>query len=291
MHRSRRGAITQLGVGLQGCSRRMKYAATGTLVGVRNYDLSAAHPRLLIGVLDRAGLSSQWLRDYVADPTAKVTYAARAGVPVDLWKDVLIALLNGAALPTSLDYSSGDIAEALKERYGPGDADRALRGLRNELGDLSRVLKRWHKHLVGEGLLEAWAQTKRGQGHIVPTFYENAAGMRFWLKDEPDPVKLKARLAAHVLQGLEAAFIHTLAALGTKYGYDVLGNEHDGLLTLGEIPAKAVDEAKVLSGVHDVLLLEKPLCREDEEKELQRICSAAGVALEPINVLSLAGSL
>jgi hypothetical protein len=52
--------------------------------------------------------------------------------------------------------------------------------------------------------------------------------------------QLKRQLAAFVLQGREAAFILRLTALGPKYGFTPMGNEHDGLIVLGTIPLKAV---------------------------------------------------
>ena len=58
----------------------------------------------------------------------------------------------------------------------------------------------------------------------------------------------KADIAAFFLQGKEAVFIHHLTLLGAKYGYKPIGNEYDGLLTIGLIPEEAVNEARELSG-------------------------------------------
>ena len=37
-----------------------------------------------------------------------------------------------------------------------------------------------------------------------------------------------------------------------------MGNEHDGLVVLGEIPTAAVEEASRLSGLQNAKLVEKP---------------------------------
>jgi hypothetical protein len=66
------------------------------------------------------------------------------------------------------------------------------------------------------------------------------------------------RLAAFLLQGSEAAFIFALTALAGQFGYVVLANEHDGLVTVGEIPAQAVALARHLSGLDSAKLTEKP---------------------------------
>jgi hypothetical protein len=60
---------------------------------------------------------------------------------------------------------------------------------------------------------------------------------------------LRRKLAAYFLQGQEAGFIHHLTILSKKYNFTVLSNQHDGLVTQGEIPAEAVIEASQLSGL------------------------------------------
>jgi hypothetical protein len=67
----------------------------------------------------------------------------------------------------------------------------------------------------------------------------------------------KRRLAAFVLQGFEAGFIHHLTLLSREYDYEVLSNQHDGLITLGEIPQAAVEKAKEISGLRYATLEEK----------------------------------
>ncbi len=54
---------------------------------------------------------------------------------------------------------------------------------------------------------------------------------------------LKARLAAFLLQGREAALMHTLAASADEYGFRVLSHEHDGLVVAGDVPPEAVEAA------------------------------------------------
>ena len=65
-------------------------------------------------------------------------------------------------------------------------------------------------------------------------------------------------MAAHLLQGREALYIHTLTTLAPKYGFEVISNEHDGLVTIGEIPKAAQAEARRKSGVRRTVLAEKP---------------------------------
>jgi hypothetical protein len=66
------------------------------------------------------------------------------------------------------------------------------------------------------------------------------------------------KLAAFVLQGQESFFIHHLTILASKFGYRIMANEHDGLITIGEIPKEAITEASRLSGLKYARLVEKP---------------------------------
>jgi hypothetical protein len=63
------------------------------------------------------------------------------------------------------------------------------------------------------------------------------------LAEDAPPWQLRARLAAFLLQGREAALIHTLAAASRRHGFEVFSHEHDGLVVLGEVPGEAVEAA------------------------------------------------
>jgi len=90
----------------------------------------------------------------------------------------------------------------------------------------------------------------------------NDVGKRLYLDTLPDAEsklwQKKAMVAAFLLQGTEHAYIHTLTMLGPKYGFRVIANEHDGVISLGWIPAEAQAEAAELSGFADAKLVIKP---------------------------------
>ena len=72
--------------------------------------------------------------------------------------------------------------------------------------------------------------------------------------DERAPYVLKARLAAFLLQGREAAFTHALTASSDKYGFRVISHEHDGVVVIGTVPEAAVDEAADAARLPDDLV-------------------------------------
>ncbi len=47
-------------------------------------------------------------------------------------------------------------------------------------------------------------------------------------------------MSAFLLQGLEAAFTYALIVASEKYDYDILANEHDGVVAEGEITNDAI---------------------------------------------------
>jgi hypothetical protein len=64
-------------------------------------------------------------------------------------------------------------------------------------------------------------------------------------------------MAAFYLQGVEAGYIHWITVLSKDFGYTCLSNQHDGLVTIGEIPEEAREIAKQRSGLKYAVLEEK----------------------------------
>jgi hypothetical protein len=120
----------------------------------------------------------------------------------------------------------------------------------------------WLDHLV-----RVWAPANSvvsNLGGARRTYVCNAAGARVALEDlSPSgrPHELRSKLAAYVLQGWEAAVVHRIAAGHATHGFVVMSHEHDGMITLGEIPDAAVAAAATGAGVprEAVVLALKPL--------------------------------
>ncbi len=77
--------------------------------------------------------------------------------------------------------------------------------------------------------------------------------------------QLKRELAAFVLQGQEAAFIHHLTILSVEFDFVVVANEHDGLITIGDIPVAAMEKAGELSGLKSPVMKIKDLFGGSDE--------------------------
>ena len=255
------GRVAFIGGGAQSCSKEMKaalYDGVGDAVGrpLHNYDVVSSQPTILREKLTEAGLSTSWIDTYTASD--KADYAGRAGLKVSTWKGVLCAVMMGAFLPSvaQAEASPGDVCKAVRAEVGARAFLTTYDAARGVLEPLYGVLQDWHTHITTDWL-QAEGYRDRGREYV-----KNPTGARFCVSDYAgpgkSPHKLRRKLAAFVLQGQEAYFIHTLTALGEKYGFDVVANEHDGLVTLGEIPDEAIREARAACGMPYVALDEKP---------------------------------
>lgn len=241
------GRISEENGGLQSCRWEMKEAAFSEVERLRNYDLKSSQPSGLIQQFELAKLDTSWLVNYINDPDAKRKYAAAVGISVDCWKNCLCATMMGALVKAG--SKTGSVAEYLAVEAG-GDDEKTL-ALLDKYCEVIKLLKveldKWHTWLLKDYLrihgISYWVKGKQ--------YIKNPTGKNLCitaLKGSRDDKKRV--LAAFVLQGFEAGFIHHLTLLSREYDYEVLSNQHDGLIALGEIPQEAVERAKEISGLH-----------------------------------------
>ena len=226
---------------------------------VRNLDLRASQVSMLIVLLREAGIDPSWLVAYASDPRAKHKAAEAVGVPVSTWKTVLYAVLMGARVPSRAQAlrSKGTVAQAIRDAVPPDEFGATYGRFFEHTAGLREALAKWHAWLVDEFAPEsAWRNPADGKRYV-----QNAVGAKVALEDlGAKRWKLQARLAAFLLQGREAALMHTLAASADAYGFRVLSLEHDGLVVAGEVPPEAVEAAARAAAVPTelVALEEKP---------------------------------
>jgi predicted nucleotidyltransferase len=271
------GRVGVVGGALQGCSREMKLAAFGRVPGLHNYDMKGSQSSILISFMDEAGIDASWLKAYESDPEGKYTVAAEIGISVDAWKDCLCALMMGATLPKNWKDSDGSIIRTLRDDLKHWDdvdvqVEGAYQRLTASVKGLHSKLVAWRKYNV-DIWLKANLKPVRGKWIIT-----GKSGMVFDPQDYEKGFDLESSLAAFRLQDQEAANIHALTVLSAKYGYQVLQNEHDGLIVLGEIPVEAEREAALMSGLQRGRLVQKDLADdlltvpEANPEEIEALC-------------------
>jgi hypothetical protein len=241
----------------------MKAVAFSRVEDVHNYDLVSSQVNGLIQQFEIAGLDTSWLVEYRDTLSNKRVYAELTGMSEDCWKPCLIALIMGAHLPlrvSGTDRRKNTILKKLYKEAGE-DIDKTkvlLRNFTNTVAPLHTELRRWHDWLLDTYIP---AVKKHGRGG---SFILNRCGKRLYLSSLPKARhEARRKVAAFILQGQESCFIHHLTLLDHKYGYRVIANEHDGVITIGGIPAEAVNEAAVLSGLMNARLEEKPFVKTE----------------------------
>lgn len=246
------GRISHRGGGLQTCSREMKAVAYQSIENVFNYDLKASQVNGLLLQFKQFEIDSKWLEEYLENEAAKTKYAARVGVSEDTWKSCLYSTFMGAG-----GGEGGAVFKYLMEEVDDDleEASYRLGLFLGEVKELRKGIKEWHKKL--------WEYARK-KGKKMPDgkrYWKNAAGKSICLDDlyADNGASCLRKFAAFVLQGQEAAFIHNLTVLSKEYGYRVVANEHDGLVTEGSIPNKAVEIAAKQSGLEQAKLEEKKL--------------------------------
>ena len=244
--------------GQQGLMRRLKAAALSGIDDLHNYDIKASQLHGLLDVLGSLGLETESVAAMLS--LDRDATASALGISSDTLKVGIYATVFGARIPAYkkwytqmrkcplLDalardplWSQTHIAD-LREPY------RQARGYLMSLYDtVARVQKRLHADACAADSANAQLRNACGLPFRPSTF----SG-----KSDHD---VRKSLMAWKLQGLEASYIHHLTKMSKHYGYRVIGNEHDGSITLGEIPGEAQWLARQRSGFCSAQLVEKAI--------------------------------
>lgn len=246
------GRIGELGGGVQSCSRAMKEAAFSCIENVFNYDLRSSQGYVLLQELRLAGIDDTWVADHLG-PGVFETRAYQLGLPKGLYKKLFFSTIMGASHIWLEGEYVGALQEGLLEHFqDPKEARQKFSQVVEQLRPLKKVVGQWTSWLLDDLRCPHRKVTQRRE------FIENAAGQPLVLDRKRPKKDLKGEAAAHILQGQEAAFIHHLTLLSKEFGFVPISNQHDGLVTLGEIPAAAQKGAADLAGLVHAHLERKP---------------------------------
>ena len=257
------GRISEIGGGMQSCTREMKKVAFSNIPGLKNYDLKSSQVYGLIQWFEFAHIDSSWLHTYLSK--SKSDYANYVGVSIDCWKSCFLSLVMNAYLPNEVhkEMCSEDISilnYLLQE--AKGNEELALNyyfKFYEVVQPLLKSLDKWKDWLIKE-YIPMTAITRHDKQYLA-----NRTGMTLCITEfKTDKgkwknlVRFKRKLCAFLLQGGEASFIHHLTVVSKQYNYTCLNNQHDGLIVIGKIPQEAIDFAKKESGLKYAILEEKP---------------------------------
>ncbi|MGV0103991.1 hypothetical protein NSTCB13_02637 [Nostoc sp. DSM 114160] len=275
------GRISETGGGLQTSSRLMKHIAFSNVPGLRNYDLKSSQVFGLIQQFEKADVDTSWLHGYLK--VDKQEFADRVGISKDRWKQILCATIMGAHLKSKVSIEDFEPKYFIKKIKGElvevkvPFTNAVIKALYEEANEVPSVamdyyikyyqvveplltsIKAWQKWLVTDYLTDK-KNLHNTQGKVV---IKNPTGQTFSISDYMKAGKfinkneLLRKVSAFILQGVEASYIHHLTCLSSQFGFEVLSNQFDGLVVLGEIPVEAMQLAKAASGLTHAHLEEK----------------------------------
>ncbi|WP_251961556.1 hypothetical protein [Salinibacter ruber] len=261
--------------GMLGAAKAKAY----DLEGYHNYDIESCHTAALkqwADELEELGvdIDTSPLDEY----PGKYAVADDTGLPTALVKTTEHSVKNSAYLPASLDQ-----AELIEKIHLPSertlqivdaarkadvDTDEALSKLHEFFADYRRVAIE-----IAEALLTVYWDEHKQPGGRKGWCMKNHCGVPFYrgehIEDEDDDESwchdARTAVMAWALRGLEGAFCHSITVLSaTRTDFDVVANEHDGLITQGEIPASIIQAAREMSGFHRAELVEKAFADADD---------------------------
>lgn len=236
------GRIGEVGGGLQSCTKEMKEAAFTSIENVYNYDLRSAHGYVLLQELKLAGVDGAWVEEHLG----RGVFEARAvalGLPKKVYKKCFFATVNGASHHWSDDDPGAIQAELLKHLKDVDLSKQKFGEVVAELKPLKKIVDEWRTWLISPTCPHRMKTQRRD-------YILNASGQRIFLSHE----EFEQKVIAHILQGREAAYIHHLTLISKEYDFVPVSNQHDGLITMGNVPDEAKIAARKLSGFEQPFL-------------------------------------
>ena len=243
------GRSTAMGGMFQNCSREMKQALFGDIELIYNYDMESSQDRILLEFFKLAGIKCEWLEDALDGRDFKSEISCKTGLSRDTVKRCLHALKMGANLSSTCNCK---VFKYINDEVGDYKAIETMNSFKECVSPIYESINDWHNYL-----LKVWISENcyRGYGH--KRYVKNHIGKTFCI-DDCKKSELSRKLAAFLLQGREAHFVYELTLTSEKHNFSVVSLQHDGMITEGEIPECAIEEARVKTGMKYVKLVTKP---------------------------------
>lgn len=280
------GRISEIYGGFQSSSQYLKWLLFKDIQHLKkNYDMKSSQANILLQEFKACKLKCNWLESYLKNPDAKNKFADIVGIPADVWKQCFYAMIMGA----EPENKFGTIFQSLKKCF-KGRMEETLKAHKiflKVVQELIDVTEKWRNYIYE-------AKDKRYYyKHKDIKYWKNACGLRFkhyGIAEDEDgnPIlvdkrkneeavkskrrikKCKRQLAAFILQGREALFIHHLTIICSKKRIPVYRNEHDGIITGEEISKIIIRKAAQKAKLKELKLERKAICEKEKRKEEKR---------------------
>lgn len=254
----RTGRVQEVGAGYQGIMRRSK-AVLVHGQNLFNYDIVSAHPNIWLELLrqyERKALRKrvkplatkyhECFRKRIANKRYLNYKAGKLKVETkDLKKMVLAFLYSG-------NMNATPIADARIKGMNMGKFNNFVQPIK-----LARQ-KLWEYICADPEFTDT---NKKLKSVIV-----NAAGCKLNVEKSWSNQKTKKKVLAHLTQGAEKLFIHTLIIDCTNNGIPVVCDEHDGIVTKKPIPESLISSVQEKTNFR-LNIVEKPFDSDPDVKQ------------------------
>lgn len=250
------GRISEIGGGLQSCSRQMKEAAR-KVDDVHNYDIKSSQLNLLVQRMSDAELKHQPLLKFLEYD--KEHFASKLGISRDNYKRLFYATLFGARVNESWSDATKDsngknlsafpsIIKSISD-----DPESLYNRASNLLRPIQQCVQRFADYYLNEYFNKHSHTTCKGK------YIKNESAVTFYPEQYEEGFERRSAALTHVLQGDEAALIHTITKKSENHRFSVIGNEHDGLITKNKINYEVVRKSKKTIGFERAEMTEKAI--------------------------------
>ncbi len=248
------GRIFEQG-GIQNLSKKWK-TKLFDINGVNNYDLESSQISVLVTLMENNQLQCAHFKDFITNENSKIKYSKEIGIEVKDFKTILFGKLfsgHSGDIGFHPDNSSffNLIYRIAKRKVGKhSDTHKIIEEGKDITKKINAVFKPFNDELKtwNSYLKEEYKHRKR---------IKNDCGMNLLLQGLKGRTWV-SKVSPFIIQGFESRFIHELTIKSSENGFQVLSNEHDGVVTKGEIPLTLIEQIKSSTGFSYAKLIKKP---------------------------------
>jgi hypothetical protein len=275
---SKTGRIFQMyGEGLTGLSKNYKALIYKLLakelnIEINNYDLRASQMSICEHIC-KPYFKLPYINKYINNPNYKKELAKKINIPVSLLKINLLSLLfgasgkdiyyNGQFNAFAKNFNKYNIYDTIKRKRVLNNFNIVCSGIINEINNyfnkVDDILNKFPTRIknkkiqISNGII--WVD--KDYFNVIKNFKPTNK------KKKPTKKELeynfKQLASAFILQGIESKFIFELINILHETNIKVLSYEYDGLIIIGEIPQKLIDEAKKRVKINNLILEKKSI--------------------------------
>lgn len=236
-------------------SKNYDYLTKLTGIQVHNYDLVASQLSAILQYGDKHGVEFPTLEKYVNQLTNRERRAKRLGVTPSVFKKLILIKVFGGK-DTFNAYYPGSVQEVMAEEgIVETELKDYLKKFTRQNEDLLSDIKEW-EDLVPKIMSSYYEEGTENKKRPSDRWYSNKVTVV-----RESFLNTVKKQSSFLLQGMEARFIYNLIQYSRfkESQYYFLSYEFDGLMTLGELPPRLIEEAKKASGFHRANLVLKKI--------------------------------